>query len=423
MKRVLLIQPQFAPCSYPTAQRTRLWATHLTRLGWEPIVFAADPRDLEEPADPGFATLLPETLRVVRFRAWNPKQTRRVGLGDLGLRSWWGLRRALKTFFKAETAAAVVFHGPPWFCFTLGPWVRRRFGIPYVLDYIDPWISAPAARFPLASKAHWYRVAARRLEPSTVRQASGIVTISEEALAELRKRYPEIRNTPGVAIPYGFEPSDFAPSLNENLKPSRGLRILRYIGARLPASIPLWESLFAALARRLAEDPALPAKLRLELIGTTYAVGSPGPLLLPVAERFGVAELVTEHPARVPYGESLQRFRDADGLLVMGTTEPHYAASKIFPTLAAAKPLIGVVHEGSEVVPMLRAIRVKGVVTFGSTDELSTLETPLAAALEAFVADRLEAPSTETVEATLAPFTAARMAERVAALLQQITDR
>jgi hypothetical protein len=43
--------------------------------------------------------------------------------------------------------STLLLFGPPWFSFALGPMMKRRFGVPYVVDYIDPDHRAARVRF------------------------------------------------------------------------------------------------------------------------------------------------------------------------------------------------------------------------------------------------------------------------------------
>ena len=61
-------------------------APHLPEYGWEPTVVSVDPRDYESRLDPDLLELVPKNLRIIRCRAWPAQWTRRVGIGDLGLR-------------------------------------------------------------------------------------------------------------------------------------------------------------------------------------------------------------------------------------------------------------------------------------------------------------------------------------------------
>src|SRR5438876_11707966 len=93
MPRVLMISPHFPPDTSAGAHRVRLLAPHLPQYGWEPTVVSVDPRDYESRLDPGLAELVPSSLRVIRCRALPLRWTRRIGVGDLGLRAFHSLQR------------------------------------------------------------------------------------------------------------------------------------------------------------------------------------------------------------------------------------------------------------------------------------------------------------------------------------------
>jgi hypothetical protein len=86
-----------------------------------------------------------------------------------------------------------------------------------------------------------------------------------------------------------------------------------------------------------------------------------------IAERMGVAAQVSEEPARLPYFEALQLLKDAHFLFVLGSDDPAYTASKIYPYILAKKPLFAIVHEHSTLVDVIRDTHAGTVATFGST--------------------------------------------------------
>ncbi|HEX6987673.1 MAG TPA: hypothetical protein VF170_20000, partial [Planctomycetaceae bacterium] len=88
MRRVLMVSPHFPPDTTAGTHRVRLLAPHLPAFGWEPTVVTVDPRDYEGRLDPELAELVPDSLRVVRCRAWSPRWTRKAGIGDLGIRAF-----------------------------------------------------------------------------------------------------------------------------------------------------------------------------------------------------------------------------------------------------------------------------------------------------------------------------------------------
>src|SRR5262249_13534336 len=93
-KTVLIVGPDFTPSSYPPALRARFFAQHLPEFGWNPIVLSTDPRHYEWTVDPENEQLLDPSLEVIRTGALPLKWTRKLGFGDLGLRTLWHHWRA-----------------------------------------------------------------------------------------------------------------------------------------------------------------------------------------------------------------------------------------------------------------------------------------------------------------------------------------
>ena len=100
--KVLMVSPHFPPDTSAGTHRVRLLAPHVAKFGWEPTVVTVDPRDYESRLDPGLAELVPKELRVVRSRAWPVGVTRRVGVGDLGLRAMRGLYQTCAELLTRE---------------------------------------------------------------------------------------------------------------------------------------------------------------------------------------------------------------------------------------------------------------------------------------------------------------------------------
>ena len=92
--------------------------------------------------------------------------------------------------------------------------------------------------------------------------------------------------------------------------------------------------------------------------------------MLSIAQEAGVAELVDEQPSRLPYLSALQVLSDATGLLVIGSEEPHYTASKIFPYILARKPLLTIFHKDSSIAKIMEATRSGKLVTFSAKEPL-----------------------------------------------------
>src|SRR5258708_1347992 len=121
MKTVLIIAPQFSPCSYPPVHRIRHFTNHLDEFGWKPVLLSIEPEFMEEPADWEFQKLIPASLEIIRTKALPQRWTRRIGVGDIGLRSLPYHLKAARELCERRKIDLIFVTGPPWFSFLVGP--------------------------------------------------------------------------------------------------------------------------------------------------------------------------------------------------------------------------------------------------------------------------------------------------------------
>jgi glycosyl transferase family 4 len=423
VKHVVIVAPSFAPSSHPPAIRTRFFATHLPSFGWRPTVLTVQPQFLEEAQDSEFLALLPPDLEVVRTPAIPQGATRMLGFGDLGLRSFgFNLHRLLAECRSGVDA--VFIPGPPWYSFCLGPILRSWRGVPYILDYIDPWVHSLDSQAPRWSKA-WaaYRLATM-LERPAARHASAIVSVSEGTNSLVRASHPDIPAERFTAIPYGFETGDFETVRRSGAR-SRYLERFSdhvnvcYVGAIWPAAHPTLRAFFQAV-RSLRAKSAAARRLRLHFLGSTYAPGA-APIVMPIADEEGISDVVTEHPSRIPYLEALRVLLSADLLVAVGSADPHYSASKIFPNLLAGRPLIAVFHEDSSVCALLARAQSGRLVTFSAARPVETKVGEIEGALQAFLDGDTFGAGNRGAEDIGREFSAQEMARRLARVLDGAT--
>lgn len=422
MKRVLVIGPDFAPSSLPPALRVRFFVRHLPEFGWEPTVLTADPRYYHWPVDPENEQLLPGRLEIVRTPALPVRLTRPVGIGDIGMRALWHHWRAATALCRQRRFDLVFIPMPPYVQAVLGRILRRAFGIPYVIDYIDPWVNTAYRRVPRAlrpRKRTWSYLLSRALEPLALREVSHLVAVSKGTTDPIVARYSWLTEAHATEIPYGGEPADFDyvqknPRRNPVFRPGDGVRHLVYVGICSPPWHPQVRALFAALRIGRARAPELfGPRLRLHFVGTTQVPDRPTPQVLPLAREEGVEDFVDEHPARVPYLDALQILRDADGLIALGSDSAHYTASKIFPYVLAQKPLLALFHEASSVVRILAEVGAGEVLTYGLARPPASRVEDIASSVERLLRWPPGARPTTRSDA-FAPYTTRAMAGRLA---------
>ncbi|MFQ5668638.1 MAG: glycosyltransferase, partial [Candidatus Binatia bacterium] len=365
MRRVLMVSPHFPPDTSAGTHRVRLLAPHLSRYGWEPTVVTVDPQDYEGRLDPGLAALVPAKLRVVRCRAWPPRWTRKLGFRDLGLRAFNGLRHTCSQLLREERFDALFITIYPTYPALLGPILKRKFQVPFVLDYQDPWVGqwgssvggAPNGGPDLKSRLT--RAAALRLEPVATRAADALTAVSAGTYEAVLARNPSLQRISCRALPLGAEPADFDhlrafPRDNSYFDPSDGKVHVCYVGTLLPLGFETLRAVLRAAALLRDREPESYRRIWLHFFGTSNQTAPDAPQrVLPVAREVGVSDCVTEHAPRIDYLDALMVQTQATVILTLGSSEPHYTASKLYPCLLAKRPIVAVYHEASTVVEIL----------------------------------------------------------------------
>ena len=199
---------------------------------------------------------------------------------------------------------------------------------------------------------------------------------------------------------------------------------LCYAGTVLPNGVATLAAFLDAVRLLADRDPALYRKLTLHFFGTSnQTAGKPAPRVLPLARERGVADAVSEVPVRIGYLDVLRVLRDATAILLLGSSERHYTASKLYPALVARRPLLAVFHRSSSVTSILRSVggppSVRLVAfTDGQRPAVESIYTELAALV---ARPTLDSASFDL--AAIEPFSARSLASTLAGVLDSIASR
>jgi len=372
-RRVLIVSPHFPPVNAPDMQRVRMSLPFFREFGWEPYVLAVAP-STEQNIEPLLTETVPADIVVERVHGLPRSMTRVLGIGNAALRALPALYRAGAQLIARHDIELVYFSTTMFFAMPLGRLWKWRHGTPYVLDIQDPWLSDYYETHPESKPPTKYSVARRLhgvLEPWTMKDADAIIAVSPSYIETLRKRYPWITAAMCRVLPFPVATDDFdllehRPQENPFFQPSDGRWHGVYTGAAGDFMAPALRILFRGLRDGLATAPACFDRVRLHFIGTAYATdGRAQKTVAPLAAQFGLQHVVDEQIERIPYFQALQVIKDSDCLVLIGSDDPTYVASKLRPYVFTQKPLLAIVHEDSE---MLAPLKEAGalVVTFGS---------------------------------------------------------
>jgi hypothetical protein len=233
----------------------------------------------------------------------------------------------------------------------------------------------------------------------------------------LQTRYPWLDTSQFTVVPFGAAEKDFetvaALGVTQNVfDQNDGKRHFVYVGVAGGIMAKALRGFFLALSRAREQEPGRLRDVRLHFVGTDYAPeGRAVKTVEPLARECGVADLVEEQTGRVPYFEALKILLDSDAILLFGSDDPGYTASKLYPCILARRPILAVFHEESTVVDILRRCNAGRAVTFRAGQAPEDLTGEAARQLD-WLLTLPEGYRPETNWAEFEPYTAREMTRR-----------
>ncbi len=365
MKNLLIIYPQWHPVNLAGVHRPRLSGNFLKEFSWQPIVLTVDEKYYEEKSDPDFVRTFSDDFEVIRVKAFPVTKPRFIG--DIGLRAFFQLYKGGLNIIQSRHIDFIWIPIPSFYTALLGRLIYEKTKVPYGIDYIDPWVRDISSRNTWRHKLS--NLLAKLLEPIAVKKASLITGVSFEYYKPVLERnfknsamtqddstnsetdlYPY--SVQHVAFPYGYDPNDHKIRLEGIRYPWAGIPDEKpwiYAGAFLPNSRLFVKLIFQAVAELISED-SWDKNIRLYFVGTgTY----PGKSVSEYAQEVGISDFIHEDRHRYPYLHVLNFLSAAHTVMVIGSTERHYTASKVYQALLSERPVWAVFHGESTAVKVM----------------------------------------------------------------------
>ena len=355
--RILLIAYRFPPQAGGGVQRPSKLVKYLLRSGQQvavvtgPETWTSLDRSLLDDLSPELVRLsvsdpspfrpLQEFRRGIRFRPaarfvqgilWSMNAVAAPDLTNAWLVAAFGRTVELVGNFRPDV---ILVTGPPWSPVLLARLVSMTTGVPFVVDYRDPWtenyldLDVPAIP----------RFVNRYLERWILGRAAGVIAAHR---AILRRLAPLLAaDTPRIWIPNGYDPDDFlVPVADQARAPeARDCFILGYTGSFFDRRSP--GVLFGVMEDLLQSGRIDPGRFRVRIAGE---LGPAQRLLhsLPHLAAACRAEGYLSHP------ESIDVLRTSDLNLVYESDGERNVTTpaKLYETLAAGRPILLVCPPG-----------------------------------------------------------------------------
>jgi hypothetical protein len=375
LKNILILYPHFPPSNLAGVHRPRLFAQHLPAYGWNPIILTVHEKYYEECLDYNLKKLLPSALRIEKVSAFSTGTFRLVG--DLGLRAFFQLYKKAKQLVLTEKIDFVYIPIPSFYCALLGRWLHHSTGVKYGIDYIDPWVHEFPGSHKLFSRHWWSTKLAKMLEPVAVKKASIITGVAAGYYKDVLERNRHLKETAVfAAMPYGGEQEDHELLKQLDIQPylfkKNSKTLLVYAGAMLPKAFAPLEAIF----KSIQAAPETFNAIEFHFIGTGKTANDPeGYNIKPLAEKYSLWQTVVfEYPKRIPYLDVLVHLNTADGVFILGSTEPHYTPSKVYQGILSGKPILAVLHKESTAVTVLQKSGGGLTLTFDGANDMAAIQ-------------------------------------------------
>jgi hypothetical protein len=253
------------------------------------------------------------------------------------------------------------------------------------------------------------------LEPRVLKHASRVVAVSPGTHEILKDRYPWLDENLFSTIPIGVEKSDFrllAQKDGEGHSSGSEADAIEvvYTGAVWYGAWPAVEAFLRALKKNESASARWFRRLKIHFVGTGLHKDRRrnGWVSRRVAE-LKLEGVVSETCKSQPYLDAISAMLRADALLLFGSPERYYMASKLFQYIEAARPIFAIVYSRSPMLPFLEACDSVVVVTYGEADPIESKVEEIATRFGDFIQSKGEhRTDNRCSQETFTGFTASR---------------
>ena len=385
MKRVLIITYYWPPSGGSGVQRWLKMSKYLPENGWQPVIYTAE--DAEYPIeDQSLMNDVAPEAEVIRRPIVEPytfykkflgiKKGEKVKAGFINdgakktgwkenlsvwlrgnlfipdARCWW-IRpsvRFLKRYLKEHPVDAIISTGPPHSMHLIAKELHKKFNIPWVADFRDPWTDIDFYKdLKLTRRSDRKH---HRLERQVLSEATRVVTVGWDCAKGL-----ENHGANNVAvITNGY---DFFDTSNENYQKTSILTMshIGIIGANRNPEM-FWEAI---------SELDIPMKIRL--------IGQIDNSVIESIKRHNIENYVEIIPY-IPHNQVIEEQQKSDVLLLFVNNTPNakgILTGKLFEYIASGRPILSIGLENGDSARILNETQSGVTVDFNDKEKMKSV--------------------------------------------------
>lgn len=370
LKRILIITYYWPPSAGSGVQRWLKFAKYLPDYGWQPVIFTPENPDFDLKDD----TLLkdiPAQAEIIKRPIWEPYQLLRlfkskkakINTGFVqskkdnnwksSLLSWirgnffipdprvfWKRPsvRFLSKYLKENPVDVIVTTGPPHSMHLIGLGLKKKLGIPWIVDIRDPWSKLDFLDNFKVTKRN--RAKYERME-KTVLDHCDIVLATSYSMKELLQPFDDQKYFP---ITNGYDKDDFEVSTKTATNKFTIFHAGLLNAPRNPAL--LWE----ALTELCQESEAFAKKLEIRLAGTI------DPQISGKLQQDAVLQDKLQLMSYLPHDAVIQQYAQSSVLLLLINNTYNSKVNipgKLFEYLAIRRPILAIGGRNADAITIV----------------------------------------------------------------------
>ncbi len=360
MKKVLIISYYWPPAGGPGSQRAVKFAKYLPEFGWEPVVLSVRKGEFAY-LDPSLESDVSASVIVHRTPSIEPflfykkmtglKSDESIPIAQLmqkktgfknrifnwiranlfvpDARIGWipFARRAAKQIIRDHQINLIFITSPPHSSQLIGKYLHRKFKIPWVADFRDPWTDIQY--YKIANRNFFARKLDSHFEKSVIESANHITSVSRGLIQGFAEK---INNDPEkfTVLTNGYDPADFPDQPVNGNKTFQILHTGNMNVTQNPAA--LWKG----LALWLNKQPDYRSSVRVKFIGRIH------PEILENIRKNGLED-ITEIESYKPHDQIIREIERSSLLLSVVPDVPDNTGivlSKNFEYIGSGRPIL-----------------------------------------------------------------------------------
>jgi hypothetical protein len=358
MKKVLILTYYWPPCGGAGVQRWLKFVKYLPKYGITPVVYTHSNGELPT-IDESLEKEIPEGVEVLKTEIWEPydaykkltgKKGKKVNPGFLSeekskkskvqdaalwvrgnffipdARKFW-IKPSIKylsKYIEDNDIDCIISSGPPHTMHMIGLALKKKFNIPWIADFRDPWTNIDF--YDQLKLSKWADKKHHRLEAEVLKTADLTISVGPT----LAKELSDLGAKRSELITNGFDPVDGDEeqiSLDEKFS-------IAHIGAMNKSRNA--EILWKALSELVKENDAFADKLEIKLVGKVDY------FILKRLEEYGL-DTYFRKVEYMPHTEVINEQKKSHILLLVVNDAPNakgIITGKIFEYIAANRPIL-----------------------------------------------------------------------------------